>query len=520
MKIDNNHNRSFFGRTLTFIFFSISMFLVLSANLTAMESTGEESEEERLYKQGIKHRDDKNWVEAVKCFQPLTEHQLLAEQMILKAEHNLAFCFFNLGEEMEAYEWYQNASDRGFEPSTRNLRRMNLFYLLLPNELIAHIVTFFSMKDVLHFSLVAWRSNWSVGTAVTGTNFLNSKSPFAVECFSWFVDVQFEPKPKKVRLVRSAKVTKGSIEVHFRDSKHLKRIVKETPLIKAHDRLYFVHDDKAEDHKELVPTEGDLQAAYFINFEADTPLKASGTIQRQLSCPMHFPMESDINGLTFKGGGVNTGDLRSLSQAHVLAEVFDTFDEYLFNIRTRDAHQLLKDRQESRRKSPHMYPSLEDLCPDVLLIGSPTINILQKDYISSKQPFIYISNSIPGIDALQGELPEFSQSISYINPSCKKSGVYCNGPLILQKGFEVRSDGNLTVGGKIGAFDYNLLLASKKSIWAIGTEIISRILVFDGKESITILPFYTQREANIKPEGMPENHWENIINFLSIIWGS
>jgi len=158
--------------------------------------------------------------------------------------------------------------------------------------------------------------------------------------------------------VQFAKVTKGSIEVHFRDSKHLRHIVEETPLIRAKGRVYFVRNQTTQDGDEIVPTKGRLERNYFLNFFADGPLKAKGVIRHDLLFSIHLPRKSDFNDVVVKmKGGMSTGDLPAYADAFALTTTIETFDNQLFKIRTADAFQLLADRRQSRIDSPHCYPN-------------------------------------------------------------------------------------------------------------------------------------------------------------------
>lgn len=445
-------------------FFIISFFIILNGNISASDYFKEKGEKE-LYDQGIIHRDKRE-------------------------------------------------SDQGLEPPTNDLGKMNLISLL-PNEVFAHIVSFFSMKDIYHCNTLCYRTYEAVRSAVTKTNLLTSKSPFAIQFFSLLKGVQFDPMPKEIRLSQLAKVKEGSIEVHFRDTKHLRSIVEEIQLIKPEDRLYFVFDERAQNGKELVPTEGTLQKEYFINFIADTPIKLRGNLNGDiLPNALRFPKGSDRDNLKLEreGGDVFIGDLHAYTKAFALASVIDTFNNHSFQISTTDAYQLLEDRQKSRRQSPEMYPNLSDLCPDARLISASNLEIIQKDYISANQPFVYMSKSIKDITELQNKLPDFSESISYINPKISESGVYCEGPLILEKGFEVFSDKDLTISGNIKIEGYNFKITTNGSMWMMGVNMSGRSLDTRGKDDLLMRGYYSERSDNKKPEGMPEEDWQKLLN--------
>ena len=99
-------------------------FLSLNGMLLAMDKPLAPAEDE-LYKTGIVHRDKGDYADAVESFLPL------AKKGYARAEHNLAFCYYHSGNELEAYHWYQHASSKGLEASSNNLKKMNLLYLLL-----------------------------------------------------------------------------------------------------------------------------------------------------------------------------------------------------------------------------------------------------------------------------------------------------------------------------------------------------------------------------------------------------
>ena len=244
---------------------AITLFTLVSENTFGTEKF-KTQEEEDLYQKGITFRDQDNMTMAIECFRPLAEKYT-------RAKHNLAMCYFKHGDETNAYIWFSQASEQGLVQSTRNLKKMNLLYLLLPNELLSHVVSFFTMQDIAHFNLVSRRAHRVITSTITTTNFLTSKNPYAVQFLSFFNEVEIVPKPKQLRLVQFAKVTKGSIEVHFRDSKHLRHIVEETPLIRAKGRVYFVRNQTTQDGDEIVPTKGRLERNYFLNFFCRWPTK-------------------------------------------------------------------------------------------------------------------------------------------------------------------------------------------------------------------------------------------------------
>lgn len=487
---------------------TISLLLALTEALSASNSFKEEGEEE-LYKKGIEYRNKGKFTEAIDCFGPL------AEKKYVKAQHNLALCFYNLNNEKDAHHWFKSASDQGFSPSERNLKKMNLLFLASPDEILSHISSFLPMRDLSRFALSSKRASRIFRSMITRTNFLNSENPYASDIRSIFSKVNFDRQPKAIKLALSAKVENGSIEAHFRDSGHLRDIVEEIPLIRVDDKLYFVRDNTAKDGEELTPTistgEG-LRKSYFIHVIADAPLKLSGQIN--VPCEIVLPLQSDFNDLNTIGKSISCANLGTYQDAHDLATTIETFNEQLYKIRTADAYHLLEDRRNARLRSPEYFPDLSALCPDCFMLSSSEIRISQKDYISAKKPLVYIARSISALDELQVNLPEFSSSICYIDPDCSQSGVYCSGPLSLQKGFEIFTESNLTMVGVMKLNDYNLKLASTHSIWMIGASLKSggALQICSGKD-FYLGGLYRFLEDNKKPKSMPQEEWNRFLEF-------
>jgi hypothetical protein len=464
---------------------------------------------EGMYRQGLLYRDGKEGYE--KDLTRAGAHFFpLAYEGDVKAQHNLAMVYYQWGNYGMAYQWLKKAADQNFQPSINNLGRMNLLCLLLPNDILSHVASFFRMEEVACFNLVSYRSHRVITSTITSTNFLTSSSPYALKFLSYFEKVDVIPKPSQLRLVQFAKAWEGSIEVRFRDSKHLKEIVEATPKIEASkNRILFVRDQSVEDGEEIMPTIGTLERNYFIHFVADAPLKARGKISHTLPLPIHLPRASDFNDVLCNvKGGMAMGDLPAYSDANALARAIDTFDGQLFKIRTADAYQLLEDRRLDRKTSSRRYPPLNEVCPNACLITTSPLEIKQNDYIYSQQPFIYIARSTSDLFDLQSELPDYKCSISYVDSDCIQPGVYCNGPLVLNKGFEVYCEGDITIAGNLSGYGYNNLeIVTKGSFWNGGTIAWEFVTIYFEKESYNGLPYK-------KPAAMPQEHWARYLSYL------
>jgi hypothetical protein len=501
----------------------ISFFLILMNTISASEPHESETD---LFQKGLELAKNRKWLEAINCFKPLAEQTFNPPEDRAIPAHNLALCYFQSGNEFEAYHWFQVAravTAYRFEPSRRSLERMNLLFLLLPYEVLTNIVSYFTMQDLSRFNTVSLRANRAVILAVTHTNFITSKSPYARQ-FIWrlrevqFVmqDDQFDPLSIQLRLVQQAKVTNGSIEVHFRDPKHLRDIVERIPRIEVKERLYFVHDRNAKDFEELVPTEGDIEIGYFFYFTAKFPVRVTGVIPDELPYPIYFskPVEQYKLSLGCKGG-ISSGNLRSYTGAHYLSSALEKFNNQLLVERTADVYQLLEDRKTSRQQESWKYPSFFDLCPNVCVISGSEVEMTHTDIVCAKKPFIYIAKSIPEITDLQNRLQDFTLSISFIDPECSQSGVYCDDPLDLKRGFDIFTHSDLTLSGTINLPDHFLTLRTNGNFWCWTLNLHAEAFFIRSKKSFNAGPHSRILEENIKPSDMSTSDWEKLLDYWS-----
>jgi len=150
--------------------------------------------------------------------------------------------------------------------------------------------------------------------------------------------------------------------------------------------------------------------------------------------------------------------------------MLDTFDEHLFKTCTSNAYNLFKHRINDPLPVSLQFSPLLKFCDNILIMSDSTFKILEKKYIDANKPFMYKAKSIAALEKLRKELPEFSQSIGYIDSRYKRpAGVYCLDPLLfLVSGFEIHTDTHLTMAGKIDIPDYNLSIYAGKGdmdIW-------------------------------------------------------
>ncbi|MBX9696795.1 MAG: F-box protein [Alphaproteobacteria bacterium] len=381
----------------------------------------------------------------------------------------------------------------------------------LPNELLLHVASFLSMKDLHAFKTVSTRAHRIYQSLITNTNFLTSDRPYAQDFRSIFSKVAFEPQPQAIRFLVEAKSSDGDIEVHFRDTKHLKQIVDQTPEMQPKENLYFVHDEVVKNGEELVSTSGNIEKSYFVHVVADKPLQLTGDLY--LSCGIVFPLNTQWAGCNVKFKSANQGSLQAHKMAHELAENLDRFDNQLLPLRTQEAHSLMENQKAFRKSSPHLFPSLPELCPESLIVYDKNLEVKQKDYITAKEPLIYQAPSITALEELRITLPELKEAIAYINPNHNNVGVYCSVPLAVRKGFEVNAEGDIILWGKFMLKDYSFNMIAKGKAWFLGPTIHTSGSLYLTSGSMRM----RTDDLSTKVPEMPDHLWRTLLRALGYV---
>lgn len=448
-----------FSTSLILLFFAF-FFVSQNIDLHAFETP----EEGALYNNGIKHRDDKKFAQAKECFLPL------AEKGIVKAEHNLAMCFYsmsvgNIDAETSAYVYFKRAAKRGFEPSQRNVRKLNLFDILLSEDCFISTALFLGLQDLSHLGRRSRRAYGIFKRLLAETNFLTSPHGYAVNFRSRVGNIRFEPQPQEVRLLPLAKVENGSV-VRFFDPENLRATVdRERPfLFQAGDNVYFVCDPSVAHGEERVPQGGQIQRSYFINVVADKPVKISGQVTLPLG--MSLPHQSDFTGLVAKGKALSSIH----KEGHTLAALLETFDEELYR-RTGEASTLLEEYERAERQL--------DLT-SFRLTATPPARILKRALITAGHPIVCVAKSITDLNLLLAKFSLFSpRPICYVNPRSANPGVYCRGPLSLVNQVEFFSEGYLTITGNVNLPNHDLVIKGRNGV-NLGASINAKSFVLGG----------------------------------------
>lgn len=302
--------------------------------------------------------------------------------------------------------------------------------------------------------------------------------------------------------------------MRFRDTKHLRQIVEETSEILCPgigDGLYFVHDEAAKDGEELVETTGSLKRSYLVNDVADSPLTLKGDLKSPFT--MVLPLKSKWNECNLVVKGVQTGELKAYKMAQELATELDANDDHLFSKRIKEAYTLMRTQQTLRKGFPELFPGLLDLCPDAIVVFTENIKVVQKDYIKAKKnkPLIYGAPTIALLEELRKTLPEFGRSIAYIDPKHDDMGVYCSGPLSVQKGFLIVGSRDVGLLGSFPLKDYNFHVLFQGDFWSWGTGVVAAYISVYSEKSIHMI-WSEVHDLNTKHPEMSDDLWGQIVS--------
>jgi hypothetical protein len=406
--------------------------------------------EEKLYQQGITLRNLEQYEEAKDCFGPL------AKEGYAKAQHNLATCLFYLGDKEGAYSWYRASSQQGLTLSTGNMKKikeLNLFYLLLPDEVLSYIVQFLDTKDSIAFSSISRRA-YNIATK----KLFKNKLEYILK------DIEFTPAPDLITLNSRIIVKNGGLEIRFRDEEHLRSIIDNFPYLDA-DKIYLVKDENVKFGNELIPILGDaeLTTDYYIHVRAERHMKVKWREGKNKFDKKEIPFTGQIifppnckidfwpNTKLERQQTLKLTDPESYLSAVSLANNLELVDQQTINI------------LDECEAFVEQMPDFSEFYPNVFLISDQDITIT-KNAMFSDGSFILSGN---GITNLENDLKNIqflkdSQDIFYINPSQKTTAIYPIAHYSMHGLYRITSPGTIVLAGNIPSIsdEYGLFINS------------------------------------------------------------
>lgn len=501
---------------MKFIYRFLSFIIILGIGFASLPDAKEE--ENALYSQGIILRNQAQELlkspaekaralvylgDAISIFKPLAEKND-SRPGFAKAQHNLAHCYFLMSDFSASLQFFRVAKDQGLEASARNLGKFP-FVLILPDEILTHTATFLDIKSLLNLMQTSKRLYRDCHMALPLMSFLAADGKILLPGFE---SVVFKSAPKSVQ-VRRKVITKGNVELHFKDLNHLKGMGNRFPYVKS-KRTHFVFDPEAT-HANEIQSDGELKLSLVIHVIADQPLQMTGSLRTKLSIVL--PTKSDEFGFSYKGSGIFTNGpiLPTQSDAEMLAVTFQLLSDEAVALKTAQAKQMLDTRRADRAQNPQLYPECSELAPRPG-IYSPThpIAINPRDDLQANSLF-YIAASQAEIDNVTAELPgKFSDKIFLVHPNLR--GVYFLGDLKVERGFEISTEGDFFMVGRIELPGYNLKIFSERSACFFGSSIVVQFLHIEAK-TVLVGP------GPLPPQGRPDDisleNWNAFVSFAN-----
>ena len=184
--------------------------------------------------------------------------------------------------------YYKAAADRGFSPALRNYS-----FLLRDQKADSHDIQMYLKMAGLFGEFSTPDNAFAAGLFF---------EPPSLETL--FINVQFDKQPHCIKLKKMIRVSDGNLEVHFRDTNHLRSIIEQAPKLSVHaNRVYYILDPEVTGGEEFVASSGVIEESQFIHVMADGPVVPRGEIILPYS--LVLPKGSNFNSLSFSGTGIN-----------------------------------------------------------------------------------------------------------------------------------------------------------------------------------------------------------------------
>lgn len=145
-----------------------------SANPVPEENKNAVLIEQQMYQKGLQYRDleikgeskQNSYQKAIICFTPL------AKKGDVKAQHNLGYVHYLLGNYEDAITWYEKAAQQNFSPSIKNLEKTknelskDSLYRT-PLEILVMILEYVNDNDLVAFRTTSHKAGQAVEKAIT-----------------------------------------------------------------------------------------------------------------------------------------------------------------------------------------------------------------------------------------------------------------------------------------------------------------------------------------------------------------
>ncbi len=452
-------------------------------------------EEDSVYNNGVALRKQGRYREALEIFRPL------AEGKNAKAQHNVGSCYLHLGDDYQAYLWFTRAADRGLKESTKNLSLLNQWDRVLPDQLWQRIHSYLSMADISNLKNVTQRAHTLALKTIADTDFYHSPSIFAQEWRSVVLrDFKISPEPDALKLMQCYCCDGENIEIHFRDSEHLRAIKNRYVIGFSDEKITYVRDASAVDYDELVPIDEDLVICQAILVESRETVSLDGSLGRP------YGVAITPRGKISLLGDFTPMTLNTLECVNRLADALDNIEASNYRTRFMDAMEKSVDAQCELYEKPLLPLSV--LCPSLATINFGKLGVQYGFVFYCKVPPIYLAQDQKQLDFIKLRIPFFSYTCC-VDETLQRPGILIDDEIKSYPSIIITSPGDMVLLGELKLQNYAVYIESRGNMWS-SLNVTADLLSVKAKNNF-IGSLYTYYREGTKPEDMDSDMWEVIV---------
>ncbi|MFN7709460.1 MAG: hypothetical protein ACK5O7_00645 [Holosporales bacterium] len=461
--MDQKERRQFFSRIMCLLVMAVGQTELCPASQLSASEGGDAE----VYARALTTYTKGHFQEALVQFQPLVEKNHT------EAIYHTALSLEQVGHGYEAYEKLQQLAEQGHGNARTHLEQMNLFFGLLPDEMVLNILHHGGLEALSNLKGMSHRLHGMVHELLRTTNFATSPSVFAEE---WRQSVlgplRVNGKPDTIHLMDMISVdvvsTSGSseprLELHFRDPDHLKSLAKKLNVIEGPYALIYVHDPNVQDGEELVAHDAVLQKQPGVLIRSARHVQLLGTPQRKYTFVLDYPGGSVF--ITQKS--IPMKARQKFAAASLLAEMMETTHAEKISLKTEEARLLLGNPGVGRAPLSQTISQMEQLFPEANFVspgGSLTaqqVHVLTLREPDDKALMVYFAPTYGAAKALRDQFPTRGRTILCVTQMA--SGLEWRGHLQRSLAYELNCSDQLQVFGNISLPDDCITLEAKQLI--------------------------------------------------------
>ncbi|MFN7709459.1 MAG: hypothetical protein ACK5O7_00640 [Holosporales bacterium] len=424
----------------------------------------------------------------------------LAERNDLGAQRGCGICYQQLGDHPRSYEWYRRAAERGCLISAEKIADLGLWDHVLPQRVLTAVLQYLSMEDISNSKNVCATWHKTALDVIAETDFLHSTAAFAGEWRQEVLrDFEFHPEPEALRFGHYLQFTGPIIEIHFRDTHHLRSLVGKCKVSFNDHSIRYVRNPEVKDGEEFVPYDEDIYRCPALFVDSPEPMEIKGTLGRSYRVALQklVGMEG--------GTHIHAFTLSDLSPALSLADALDDLEKTNYNANIIYASRLLaKAGFENREK---LFEGIQAIGSSLIIFHYGKLMIDATHVLRSTKRLIYLGRDYRDIMFLKDDLPSLNYTCC-IDPCLTKPGLLIEGDLKATPCIRIRCTDDMALMGDISLPDFSAVIKSKTHMWScFGAEFYDIILA--AKKNF-LGPLKEEAHLNLQPAFMRDEMWHDL----------